>query len=48
MKTTIVDARLGISSENMISRLERPCWRAASMNSRSRSCSTWARTGLAT
>jgi hypothetical protein len=47
-KTMIVEARFGSSSLTMIRTLDRPCARAASMNSRSRSPSTWPRIGLAT
>ena len=46
-KTRIVEARFGSSSENMIRIGPAPCARAASMNSFSRSDSTWPRIGRA-
>ena len=46
--TMIVEDRFGRISVNMIRAGRRPCWRAASTNSRSRNVSTCARIGLAT
>ena len=47
MKTRIVDARFGSSSLKMILQSDAPDARAASMNSFSRSDSTWPRIGRA-